>query len=141
MHSNRKRIVNQVVRNDSEIHEGFFDYWDFDQSGTSIPQQELFRVRKWDNFRTICYFDSNPNTIFGPESSNKMYMTFLLYYPKQSMKSCSVHYTTEPPCATNYLGNTKLDDISQIGRLFGKKKETDLHQKDMQKLLLDVQSQ
>ena len=76
MHGFGKRIVNQLVRNDEVIHEGFIDYWDFDQSGTPAPQQNPFQIRKGDVMRTICYYDSESyhKIKFGTGSSDEMYV-------------------------------------------------------------------
>lgn len=77
MHGFGKRIVNQIVRNDEVIHEGFIDYWDFDQSGTPAPQQNPFQIRKGDVMRTICYYDTESyhKIEFGVGSSDEMYVS------------------------------------------------------------------
>ncbi len=74
MHFFGKRITNQLIRNDELIHEGFIDYWDFDQSGTPAPQQNPFEVRKGDVFRTVCYYDTpnDTNITFGSGSSDEV---------------------------------------------------------------------
>jgi hypothetical protein len=118
MHSYGKRIVNQVMRYEDVIHEGFIDYWDFDQSGSPAPQQKPYKVRRGDKFRTKCYYDANPTTVFGAGSSDEMCMAFILYYPKQSVETCGIDHI-EASCRTNYIEKKELENIAQIGRVFG----------------------
>lgn len=126
MHSFGKRMVNQVMRNGSVVHESSIDYWDFDQIGTAAPQNEPFEMKKGDSFRSICYYNSNENTIFGAESHNEMCMAFILYFPKQpSFRTCSVR-NRDTKCVTKYQGRYDLRTQSELGRKFGNRFYSDM---------------
>jgi len=117
MHSHGKRIVNEVIRDETTIHKAFIDFWDFDQSGTPNVQQQPFEVKRSDSFRTTCFFDGENDTKYGIGSYDEMCMAFLLYYPKSSISTCSVNFA-DNECSTNYLGKIQLQNESELERLF-----------------------
>ena len=120
MHSNGKRMVNQIIRDGLVVHEAKVDYWDFMQSGALLVRQEPYKLRNGDSIRTTCYYDSNSSTTFGIGSQDEMCIAFLTYYPAQNslFESCGVSLPFFPVCSVNY-NNKMLQDEKSIGRVFG----------------------
>jgi len=120
MHTNGKRIVNQIIRDGRVVHEAKVDYWDFTQSGVFLVRQEPYKLRIGDSIRTTCYYDSNSSTTFGYGSQDEMCIAFLTYYPAQIslLESCGINLPLVPVCSVNHSSKILLDDKS-IGRVFG----------------------
>lgn len=84
MHQVGKRMTNELFRGDTLVNRAVVDFWDFDQNGVSQVQQQPYKMKKGDYYRTTCYYESDDeDTKFGLESQDEMCMTFLYYYPKQ----------------------------------------------------------
>ena len=118
MHSHGKRIVNQVIRDDSVVHESYIDYFDFEQSAGPAPMNEPYQVKKGDSFRTICYYTANSNTKFGIGSQDEMCTVFILYFPKQDFDYCGIRFYDDQ-CNTRYDGKDSLHSVDEFGRVFG----------------------
>jgi len=118
MHSHGRRIVNQVVRHDSVVHESYIDYYDFDQTAGPSQANPPFQFNRGDEFRTICYYAANSDTKFGIGSTDEMCMAFVLYFPKQALDFCGVgNYHDE--CRATYDGKDNLESSAEFGRVFG----------------------
>ena len=122
MHGRGRRMVNQIIRNGTVIHEATVDYWDFAQNGLKSVQQQPYVVRVGDQIRTICYYEANSTTTFGLGSLNEMCLAFMSYYPVQniSFASCGVGMDQFllPQCSASY-SHRKLQSDKEMGRVFG----------------------
>jgi len=121
MHAKGKRIVNQVIREDSVVQESYVDYWDFEQSGATAQANPPFQLKRGDKLKTICYYEADSDTRFGLGSDDEMCMAFILYFPKQDFLSyCGVgfgHY--DRACRSVHEGPVSLNDEEEFGRVFG----------------------
>ena len=121
MHNFGKRMVSQLVRDDAIVHESYIDHWDFDQTGMPAAQKEPFKAQKGDTFRTICYFDGNPNTVYGQGSGDEMCIVFMLYFPKQAPEFMYCGFEQPqvwgPRCSSTF-DSMSLDNEKALGRVF-----------------------
>jgi len=124
MHGTGRRMVNQIVRNDTVIHESSVDYWDFTQSGIVRVRQEPYILRRGDEIRTTCYYQSNSTataTTFGFGTQNELCMAMLMYYPAQEKvfrSICEPDNILVSVCTEKYDQRT-LQGEEDVGRIFG----------------------
>ena len=118
MHQIGKRMTNELLRSDNLVNKKIVDFWDFDQSGVSLVQQQPHKMKKGDNenYRTTCYYDSHEGNTFGLESHDEMCMTFWYYHPKQPF---FYGYGLEAEGRAMQTMKTAFRSISNFGR-FGK---------------------
>eukprot|EP00559_Dactyliosolen_fragilissimus_P006707 CAMPEP_0184867724 /NCGR_PEP_ID=MMETSP0580-20130426/27552_1 /TAXON_ID=1118495 /ORGANISM="Dactyliosolen fragilissimus" /LENGTH=578 /DNA_ID=CAMNT_0027368157 /DNA_START=70 /DNA_END=1803 /DNA_ORIENTATION=- len=122
MHQVGRRIKNELIRGNSVVNGAIVDFYDFDQSGLSVPMQKQYKMKRGDYYRTTCYYESDQDTKFGLASNDEMCMTFLYYYPKQpAFFGCGIGQNF--PCGADWARNT-LGSDNNFDREFGKSATT-----------------
>jgi hypothetical protein len=121
MHGNGKRMVNQILRNGTIVHEASVDFWDFSQAGFMQIPQEPYILKRGDEIRTICYYEGDSMTTFGLGFQNEICMATLMYYPAQEnvfRSLCEPDNLLVSVCTEEYSAVT-LQGEEEIGRVFG----------------------
>jgi hypothetical protein len=87
MHKSGVSMYNQQMRNNTVIHTGHAQFFDFRQTGGLEARQEPFQINPGDAFKTECFYrnDAGNNRTFGLGSSEEMCITFIVYYPRKQV--------------------------------------------------------
>ena len=126
MHKTGISMRNELIRNnDQVVHVGQVDYFNFDQQGSFLVQQEPFQVLPGDSWKTTCTFQpSNNETRFGFSSQEEMCIAFLFYYPRKTVAGgrapwiCSREMPLLQMCEASHSVRS-LESTDNVGRKFG----------------------
>ena len=124
MHLTGQRADVNVIRNGEVIRTSSIDFFDYDQTGDSIPQEEPYQLLPGDAFDASFYYNApDPNQVFGFASQDEMAILGLKYYPRQTMLNGRVPLMCSygipiPNCRVDYKSEALTDD-SDLGRTFG----------------------
>jgi Copper type II ascorbate-dependent monooxygenase, C-terminal domain len=122
MHKSGVRAYNEQIRDGRVIRKTEVEFFDFMQQGNQVVQTASFTIKPGDSFRTVCEYNSTNGTVFGPSSDNEMCITFMLYYPRQTIGDrfawvCARGYPWEV-CAANHTSRSIATDMD-LDRTFG----------------------
>lgn len=81
MHQSGVAMRNEQFRDGQLIRTGHADFFNFDQQGSQVVEQEPFQVLPGDAFRTVCQYNATNGELFGLSSQEEMCIAFLFYYP------------------------------------------------------------
>jgi hypothetical protein len=122
MHKSGIRAYNEHIRNNEVIHRADAPFFDFAQRGNQAARIEPYTVQPGDSFRTVCQYNATNNELFGPGSQDEMCVSFLFYYPRQSLLDTygwiCMYDIPFPACATNHTTRS-LRTVSDLERSFG----------------------
>lgn len=125
MHETGLRMTNEQIRDGEVLRSANVEFWEFEQNGNAVVQQDSFTVKPGDSFRTTCYFeDQEGDRTFGLASSEEMCMAFLYYHPRVSLNLgefstswfCGYNIPI-PQCAATYEKRT-LESKDELNRQY-----------------------
>eukprot|EP00980_Cylindrotheca_fusiformis_P011682 scaffold2770_cov104-Cylindrotheca_fusiformis.AAC.3 len=82
MHKQGSRMYQEVIRDGTAVRRSNIDFFQYDQSGNQVVQQDPYELLPGDGFKTVCYFEPKNDTIFGLSTQDEMCNSFVYYYPK-----------------------------------------------------------
>lgn len=125
MHARGQVLTLEQIRDGEVIHTSKVEFHRFDQQGNHVVQQESYKVRGGDAFRTTCIYEipDGVETRWGWGAKDEMCIAFMLYYPKRTFLNGLVPWFCSAnanfgfrPCLST-VDNTTIDDIP---RSFGR---------------------
>jgi hypothetical protein len=124
MHQTGVSARNELIRFGEVVHLGQADYFDFDQQGSQIVQQEPFEVQPGDSWRMQCNYRSSNDTVFGRSSEQEMCTAFIAYYPRQTLHGvipwiCGVGLPTPLSMCEASHETVLLESEADLNRTFG----------------------
>ncbi|KAL3908590.1 MAG: hypothetical protein SGILL_008427 [Bacillariaceae sp.] len=110
MHEVGLRMTNEQIRDGAVLRTANVEFWEFEQNGNAVVQQDPFTVKPGDSFRTTCYYeDQAGDRTFGLASAEEMCMAFLYYHPRQKFNLGGFEVSwfcgyglPIPPCEATY---------------------------------------
>jgi hypothetical protein len=123
MHKAGVSMYNKLVRDDKVERTAVINYYDFMMSGSTPVQQRPYTVYPGDAFETTCTYNSAPgsNLTYGLSSQSEMCVSFIWYYPRQSMGGipwvCGYGMGASP-CSAEFT-TRELSSSADIYRTFG----------------------
>jgi hypothetical protein len=79
MHKTGIYGCNKQIRNDTVVHTGSTEFYDFNQQGSQVIQQPEFQILPGDSFSTRCVYDATEER-WGPGSHDEMCIRSVLNY-------------------------------------------------------------
>eukprot|EP00980_Cylindrotheca_fusiformis_P006235 scaffold1334_cov123-Cylindrotheca_fusiformis.AAC.5 len=82
MHKQGSRMYQEVIRDGKAIRRSNIDFFQYDQNGNQVVQQQPYQLFPGDGFKTVCYYEPKNDTMFGLSTQEEMCASFVYYYPK-----------------------------------------------------------
>jgi hypothetical protein len=118
-------VFKQYNTEGEEMQTEYVDNYDSNQVGAYTVPKQPFKVNPGDSSDVVCYYNEEPfghNRTFDLASFDEMCQAFLWYYPRVPTFAglCGPGLDEAfPGCGSNFT-YTKLEDESEIGRMFVK---------------------